>query len=236
MYYSDSETGLLFTSESGEPQPTEDVSLKNSHLANDTAYILYKEFAYHSETQLDTTLNYLISRGKTKLILDLRNNPGGYLDVLTTVAAEFLGKNGEKGITVAVSKDKNQAKTYYKTGNNNYKNLKIVVLADYDTASASESLMGAMIHYGIISNETMVITKKDGVAKTYGKGIAQTTFPNLVTGEAIKLTTDYIFWPDEVTCIHGKGISVTGDNAVEPSEDGSCDNELLRAVSILTGW
>ena len=233
VYYSDSETGLKFTSESGEPQATEDTALKNTNLANDTAYILYKEFAYHSETQLDTTLNYLVSRGKSKLILDLRRNPGGYLDVLTTIAAEFLGKNGESNITVAISKNKYDVKSYYKTGANKYKNLKIVVLADYNTASASEALMGALTYYGIISSETTVISSYNGVAKTYGKGIMQTTFPNLVTGEAIKLTTDYLFWPDDNTCIHGKGIIATGENAVAPSEDESVDNELLRAVEIL---
>lgn len=84
----------------------------------------------------------------------------------------------------------------------------IYVAANGNTASASEALIGAMISYGTIGFDDIFITDTvgQGSARTYGKGIMQTTFYNRVTGEAAKLTTAQIYWPNG-TCIHGTGIT-----------------------------
>jgi hypothetical protein len=74
----------------------------------------------------------------------------------------------------------------------------------------------------------LVIEKNDdGVAKTYGKGIMQTTYL-MLDGGAFKLTTAVMYQPDKNTTIHGKGFIVSGDNATERG-----DSAVLRALETL---
>ena len=65
-----------------------------------------------------------------------------------------------------------------------------------------------MLHYGDLLTNDKVILEKDasGIAKTYGKGIMQTTYI-LTNGGAFKLTTAKIYWPDATTSIHGVGFT-----------------------------
>ena len=109
---------------------------------------------------------------------------------------------------------------------------KIAVLADENTASASECLIGAMMDYGSMTEETLVITKNGDTARTYGKGIMQTTYVNPTGGDALKLTTAYIYWPVSHTSIHGTGIRTAEANEIVPGGFGT-DRELDRAVSIM---
>ena len=85
-----------------------------------------------------------------------------------------------------------------------------------------------MLYYGERFNMDRLIIEKnaDGVAKTYGKGIMQTTY-ELIGGGAFKLTTAQIMWPDNKTCIHKKGIIANQENAVEPSD------AISRAIAVL---
>ena len=105
-------------------------------------------------------------------------------------------------------------------------------MANENTASASECLIGAMLYYGkcFDVNKLIVVNNslEDGIASTYGKGIMQTTYSNLFTGEAIKLTTAYIFQPDKTTSIHGVGIKATLENSF--TDDTLA---LNRAISII---
>ena len=110
---------------------------------------------------------------------------------------------------------------------------KIAVLADENTASASECLIGAMLDYGTLTRDALVITETNGVARTYGKGIMQTTYVNFTHGDALKLTTAYIFWPQSHTSIHGIGITTTPENEVETSGVFGVDAELNRALAIM---
>ena len=78
------------------------------------------------------------------------------------------------------------------------------------------------------SREDIVIEKNSkGVAKTYGKGIMQTTY-QLLSGGAFKLTTAKIYWPDKTTSIHGVGVIADGENAV------SSENALDRAIYLIS--
>ena len=89
------------------------------------------------------------------------------------------------------------------------------VLANKNTASASECLIGALLYYGDLLTKEKVILEEDatGVAKTYGKGIMQSTYI-LTNGGAFKLTTAKIYWPDATTSIHGIGFK-DGTKAVK---------------------
>ena len=71
---------------------------------------------------------------------------------------------------------------------------------------------------------------KEGVAKTYGKGIMQTTY-KLISGGALKLTTAKIYWPDKTTSIHGVGV-INGTSA-KPQDIFSVALNKLSWVKIL---
>ena len=139
------------------------------------------------------------------------------MHVLTEVASMLIYNGGQKSSLIARAIGKKSVEDF-NTGKNAYmlENFdRVAVIANNNTASASECLIGAMLHYGDkFGKENLVIeTGADGVAKTYGKGIMQTTYM-LITGGAFKLTTAKVVWPDGQTCIHGKGIIATGENAV----------------------
>lgn len=199
-----------------------------AQLSSDTVYIEFSQFEGEASDQLAIALSQARSSGKTKLILDLRDNGGGMLSVLSNVCA-FLVTNGQEKVVVVHAKSKSGYDNYYsQKGTLNDFLTKIVVLANDNSASATECLIGAMLHYEkAFSIDNLVIEKnEEGVAKTYGKGIMQTTYP-LITGGALKLTTAQIFLPDTVTSIHGKGFTPIEENATLPSQT------LDRAIQIL---
>lgn len=206
------------------------------NLDNDTAYISFKRFMGNVTFEIEQSMNYLATRNKKKLILDLRDNGGGLINVLSNVASYFVEDNGQKNSTIAIAKFKDGKQDIYKTtGNYVNKNIeKIIVLANDGTASASETLMGAMLHYGVIDSSSVVIEKhRDDnygyVASTYGKGVMQETITNFMTGEAIKLTTAYIYYPDGKTNIHGKGIRTSEVNSVDRGKALDRALEILKA-------
>lgn len=203
--------------------------MKMSELTEDIAYIKLSHFEGGAFNQLKKALSYMNERGRTKLILDVRANGGGYMDILTDIASLFIENEGKGGAVVALA-ESNSGREIFTTGANNFdKNVEnLVVLADGNSASATECLIGALISHKVIGYENVVIEKNSkGVAKTFGKGIMQTTYM-LTNGGAFKITTAKVLWPDEKTCIHGKGIVVTGENAVDKGI------AVLRAVQLLS--
>lgn len=191
-----------------------------------TALIRLVQFEGDAGTQFQTAIEYMKERGRTKLILDLRDNGGGYMHILTEIASSLI-KNDNKKTLIAYSKGKNSEQSFYmdKTKNNDFFT-NIVVLANDGTASASECLIGAMLHYG--ENFSMDNLIVEG-GKTYGKGIMQTTYM-LSNGGALKLTTARIYQPDKTTCIHGTGIIPDTKNQTENNSA-----TINRALDILEG-
>ena len=229
--YFDSEINGKFMSEGTNPLVfTEMTNTEIPTLPQDTAYISLAQFEGGAGEQIKEALAVMKKRGRTKLIFDLRDNGGGYMSILSNIASNFIYADSGSA-TVAIVKDKNEKISYYNSTGNNFNNNinKIAVLANENTASASECLIGAMLYYGrAFSVDSLIIEKNsEGVARTYGKGIMQTTFMNIYTGEALKLTTAYVFQPDGVTTIHGKGIRTTETNGVEKGL------ALDKAVSLL---
>ncbi len=229
VYYYDNQNILTFESQ-GEAQPVESVNphdnLVMQGLDDDSAYINLSNFDGGASSQFAVAMDYLKERGKTKLILDLRRNGGGYMSILSEIASYTLYSDDNARPVIAIAKDKNANKEYFIANANKFNTdiVKIVAIADGDTASASECLLGAMLHYGkAFSIDNLVL---EGEA-TYGKGIMQTTYTNFLTGEAIKLTTAKIYQPDGVTSIHGVGITTTPQNTVGLGEG------LEKAISLI---
>lgn len=233
VYYYDNETSLRFVS-SGEEKPVKTLFAeeRNVLLKDDTAHIIFKSFEGDSAEQLGEALEYFYSKGKSKLILDLRANGGGYMDCLQKVATYFINNGGKVKNLITEVKERNGSSSFYTSGNNFNSNLKnIVVLADGGTASASECLIGAMLCYkdANFSMDNLLITynANRGDYSTFGKGIMQTTYP-LLSGGALKLTTARIYWPDKKTCIHGTGVVQTN-----PLNQVTDENAIARAIEIL---
>ena len=184
----------------------------------------------------------------TALALDLRSNGGGYVSVMQNIAGSFA--NGERKPAM-YSSDKRGNMTQFDCAKINKAEYRIpsdttvYALANSGTASASEALLGAMICYGALEYENIFLSNysDEYVAwlkgtgqevkneRTYGKGIMQSTFVNDATGEALKLTTAKIFWPDGKTCIHDRGITLAdGCVSVNAAWQHTKGDEELKSV------
>ncbi len=230
--YKDSEIGYYFASASGQPiKGIKDQTKADTNLDNKTAYIKLDSFESSAVSQLKEVLDLMKDRGRDKLILDLRTNGGGSLKALLDIASFFIYNNGEEESLVTLAEKKTHNEEYSTSENNFYSNLKeIFVLANEYTASASESLIGAMLYYGDCFSEDNLIIEKNakGEATTYGKGVMQTTY-TLESGGALKLTTGRLLFPDRQTCINEEGIKPAVENAVEKGE------ALERALELING-
>ena len=174
---------------------------------------------------------------KTQLILDLRGNGGGFMSILCDIASYLCDFSGSSALCQkAVDKNGNvQLFNMPASKYSDYGFEKIVVLADENSASASEALIGAMLDYDKKSARGAVCVilspsqneKGETVFKSYGKGIMQSTYLNPLSGEAVKLTTAKIKWPVSEICIHGKGVTAdlnsSGYNVICGSGDGISD-------------
>lgn len=209
--YFDNERELkVRTNESGDYYLKEFTQNKNALLDDKTACIEITEFSGDLAYQLELALGFMKDNKKEQLILDLKNNGGGRLDILQEVCALLLPSSAKSGDLLVLAKQKNGEKEFClkKQGENDFiKNT--VVLANYNTASASEALIGAMHYYGAggfnLSKLVCEYNESRENYSTFGKGIMQTTY-GLTSGGALKLTTAKIYWPDKSTCIHDTGI------------------------------
>lgn len=224
----------------GGENATEIKTLNNSlaALGQDTAYIRLTQFNGGAATQFASTMSVFKQENKKNLILDLRANGGGYLDVLCEIAAYFCKDTSEKQPAVALAVNKDGVEQAYTAKKNVYSEYfssdsRICVLADASSASASECLLGAMLDYKTIGYADICLSQRGGVAKTFGKGIMQMTYPfGLVNTDAIKLTTSRICWPISKNCIHDRGI-LPEDGTKTVAENYQKDVELVAAIAAL---
>lgn len=210
-----------------------------SALPEDTAYIRLTQFNGNAAAEFDGAMNRFKSDGKTRLVLDLRGNGGGDMEILRSIASYFCKNTADKKPAAAVAVYRDGKSYVFKAKQNLYseyfgENGKVYVLADEGTASASECLLGTMLDYGAAAYENVCLTAgADGVAKTYGKGIMQTTVSRFVwRSEAIKLTSAKICWPVSGKCIHDRGI-IAADGCKSVAQNYAPDGEISAALGAL---
>lgn len=218
-------------------------------LGKDTAYIRLTQFNGRAASEFDEAMSVFKAEKKKNLVLDLRFNGGGYMDILCSIAKYFCKEGTGANPVVTTAKYKNgKAVNFLANGNSYYDYFtdesRICVLADDGTASASECLLGCMVDYGAIgygdiylSERVEKVTENGAVeyvrrAKTYGKGIMQSYFSRnlLKTSETLKLTTAEVLWPVSGKCIHGAGITIA-DGAKSIAENHVDDGEIKAAIS-----
>lgn len=191
-------------------------------LKDNIGYISISGFDTPTYNDFNKQYKELKKQGMTKLILDLRNNPGGLLTTSTQVVNTFL----DGGLIMYTLDKQNNKETINATKGAD--DIKIVVLVNKGSASASEIVAGALKDR---KRATIVGTQ------TFGKGIVQTVY-NMPDGEGLKLTTSAYYTPSGVN-IHGKGI--VPDVKVELNEEVKTisidnldkDNQIQKAIEIL---
>jgi len=234
VFYSSSTSAYRFEGETATTLTSYDGAI--SSLPSDTAYIRLTRFAGNAATQFKLALDQFKAEGKKNLILDLRTNGGGDMEVLRKITS-YLCRNADSTPVAAVARYKDGHSETFKCVDNYFGDYfsfdsKITVMANSGTASASECLIGAMIDYGTVDYSDIILSEINGVARTYGKGIMQTTYYHLLGGDAVKLTVAKIHWPVSDKCIHGVGITVSDGAKSVVTEDymTAGDSELIYAI------
>ncbi len=183
-------------------------------LEDQIGYIAISEFDDVTDDQFLAALDELEAQGMEKLIIDLRNNGGGLVDVTCTIL-DYLLPEG----LIVYTEDKNGERDEIFSDENCFKG-QMAVLVNGNSASASEIFAGAVKDYGV---GTLIGTQ------TFGKGIVQSLFP-LSDGSAVKITVSRYYTPSGNN-IHGVGI--TPDIILEYDENAEKDNQLQRAIEVL---
>lgn len=233
--YRTKETSYGFTGENALTYTQKGKAL--NCLPDDTAYIRLAQFTGNAAAGFKRVMQQFKMDGKKNLVLDLRDNGGGYLDYMQYIAQYFCKNSTDKNPLVVVADYGEKKVGYAATGNvyNEYfaEDSRIVVLADRGTASASECLIGCMVDYGAIEYADICLVERNGVAKTYGKGIMQTTYYlDAQKKDFLKLTTAELRWPVSGKSIHGVGV-VPEDGAGTLTEYADREEELQNAVALL---
>lgn len=168
--------------------------IKEARILEDgIGYIRLVEFRENTPQDIAVVLERLKKEGMDALILDLRNNPGGLLDVAVEVSEKFI----EKGKMVVYTKGRKPAQSleFISRSAHPILDMPMVVLINEGSASGSEIVAGALQDY----KRAIIL----GV-KSFGKGSVQTVIP-LGDGSALRLTTSKYFTPLGKE-IHGKGV------------------------------
>jgi carboxyl-terminal processing protease len=168
------------------------------------------------------SLRTFVESGKTKLVLDLRGNPGGYLESAIDMASWFLPAG--KTVVKEDFRDEKDAQVYRSKGYNIFnENLKMVVLIDGGSASASEILAGALHENGVA---TLVGTQ------SFGKGSVQ-ELVEITPETSLKVTIAKWLTPKGTSISHG---GLTPDVVVKFDEKEFLkgnDVQLNKAIEIL---
>lgn len=149
---------------------------------SETGFIKVNRFAETTYNEFMLGMQKLKQSGAEKLIVDLRQNPGGSLSSVLQITDEFL----EKGEPILYTEGLNQPrKTYNASGRNTWKDTKVYVLIDEFSASASEIFAGA-----IQDNDRGLVIGR----RSFGKGLVQEQIP-MSDGSALRLTVARFYTP-----------------------------------------
>lgn len=151
-------------------------------LSEDLGYIKVNRFAESTYKEFKKGLDNLQDQGATKLILDLRDNPGGFLNIAEKIADEFL--EDEKLILFTKNK-KGQIEKSFATKKGDFETGDVYVLINENSASASEIIAGALQ-----DNDKGTILGR----RSYGKGLVQREM-SLGDGSAVRLTVSRYYTP-----------------------------------------
>ena len=231
--------------------------IKNAQILEDNiGYVRLVEFRKDTPSDLDAALAQLKKAGMDSLILDLRNNPGGLLEVAVKVVDRFIPE--AKLVVSTRGRLASQNMEFKSSDGRKYLDIPLVILVNEGSASGSEIVAGALQDY---KRAVIVGTK------TFGKGSVQSILP-LSDGSALKLTSSKYFTPSGKV-IHNQGVApdivveagridiAAGQAGIEniftelnkekapiekkeqpvkgPTFDYKKDNQIVRSIDIIKG-
>ena len=162
------------------------VNIKSVDLAyiikDSIGYIKLDRFARNTFREFKSSLETLIDQGMTALVLDLRGNGGGFIDIATQIVDEFLTENT---LIVFTKNNQDKIEKSFASSRGSFKNGNLYILIDENSASASEIVAGALQ-----DNDKGTIIGR----RSFGKGLVQVEM-DLGDGSAVRLTTARYFTP-----------------------------------------
>ena len=179
-------------------------------LEDDIGYIRIEAFESGCDEDFEKYLDELLDKGMKSLIIDLRSNPGGYVYCALNIADRIMPKS-----TIIYTKD-NRGKAQYHYSDAESLDMKVVILLNEESASASELLSGALQDTGC----AVIVGKQ-----SYGKGVVQTPV-DFTDGSNLKYVCEEYFLPSGAS-VHNIGL--TPDYEVEY---GSSDEDLQLEKAI----
>ena len=192
-------------------------SVRYEMLSGDIGYLRLTQFKHNTDTEARDAVKDLIKQGARAMILDLRNNGGGLLDVCVRIASMFL----KDGLVV-------ETKGRYERANEKYfvepsfylTNVPMVVLINSGSASASEIVAGALSD----RNRATLVGEK-----SFGKGSVQTLF-HLTDGSGVYVTIARYYTPSGKVIDH-IGLEPDVEIKGEPNRNISEDIQLQTAIN-----
>lgn len=192
-------------------------SVRYEMLSDDIGYVRLSQFKHNTDDDTRNAVRDLMRQGMRALILDLRNNGGGLLDVSVKISSLFL----RNGLVVETKGRAERANEKYYVDKSMYlTNMPMVVLINGGSASASEIVAGALNDRG----RAKLIGEK-----SFGKGSVQTLFP-LTDGSGVYVTIARYYTPSGKVIDH-VGLSPDIEVKGEPNRDKSKDEQLQRAIT-----
>ncbi|MEK7659614.1 MAG: S41 family peptidase [Patescibacteria group bacterium] len=201
-----------------------EIPVIDTEINGDVFIIRLYQFSANSPDLFETAIREFVGSGKNKLILDLRNNPGGYLDAAVDIASWFIPRDE----VVLIERVRGEEPREYRSrGYAEIRDLKMAVRVDRGSGSASEILAGALQDDSIA---TII-----GVT-AFGKGSVQEVVD--VTGDTtLKITIARWFTPNDVSITEVglvPHIAIDPEEAAAAEEKGVVDFTLDRAMQFIT--
>ena len=191
-------------------------SVRYEMLSDDIGYVRLSQFKHNTDDDTRNAVRDLMRQGMRALILDLRNNGGGLLDVSVKISSLFL----KSGLVVETKGRAERANEKYYVDKSQYlTDMPMTVLINGGSASASEIVAGALKDRG----RAKLIGEK-----SFGKGSVQTLFP-LTDGSGVYVTIARYYTPSGRVIDH-VGLSPDIEVKGEPNRDKSKDEQLQFAI------
>lgn len=197
--------------------------VESGMLADGVGYIALYEFAGDCATKFEEALTSLTQQGAKGIIIDLRDNPGGWVEDAKSIGDLFLDEG-----TLCYLEYRDGTREYYKTTEGKT-DVELVILLNENSASSSEILSGALKDRA----EATIV----GV-QSYGKGIVQSVVPIASDGSGMQLTTAQYYTPNG-NKVHKIGITPDveinlpeGDNGMYEFGD-LADVQLAKALEVM---
>jgi carboxyl-terminal processing protease len=183
-----------------------------------TGYIKINRFSATTYEEFTAALTQLKKDGAQQMIVDLRDNPGGYLDAATSISDDFLDKDK----LILYTRGRNTPRVDYNAnGKGSFEDGRLAILVDESSASASEILAGAIQDW----DRGVIIGRR-----TYGKGLVQQQY-EMPDGAALRLTIAKYYTPS------GRSIQrsfANGKDAYHEDYEKRFENGELTGTNVTT--